>query len=353
MALIRPLEREDLEQVTRMVATGLPGWSRDTTVLTRNLIDHPWTERPPRALVAVGGNGAVIGSLGAQTRRICFDGRKLKAVCVSHLVVDPAHRGGAAGALLVRALLAGEQDFTFTDSGTPEVVRIWRMFGAHLDHTRCSDWTLVLRPGRWLGTIAASAWSRRRVTLDLLPGAAVPVHAAGRQLFSRAFPAPESEIFGEDVSVARLSAALPSLQDGIRLRVDYDGESLEWVFDYLAQLTGSEAVVRRLVHRGARPIGWYAYLHRPKLSRVLAIGASAREAAAVLGELVEDARHRGTAALTGRFEPHLHEALRERYPALGLAQRPLVHARDPELLATLGSSAALLTEMDLIDTESW
>jgi hypothetical protein len=57
--------------------------------------------------------------------------------------------------------------------------------------------------------------------------------------------------------------------------------------------------------------------------------------------------------LAGRFEPHLDEPLRRRFAALGLAQRPLAHARDPELRATLSSRTSLITEMDLIDSEWW
>jgi hypothetical protein len=86
---------------------------------------------------------------------------------------------------------------------------------------------------------------------------------------------------------------------------------------------------------------------------VLCIAAAATDADAVVGELVSDARRRGTAVISGRLEPHLDDAVRRRPAVLSLAQQPIVHARDPEVLAALGSSVSLLTELDLVDCEWW
>ena len=86
---------------------------------------------------------------------------------------------------------------------------------------------------------------------------------------------------------------------------------------------------------------------------MLCIAAEARNADAVVGELVADARRRGTAVISGRLEPHLDDAIRRRPAALSLAQQPIVHARDPKVLAALGPSASLLTEFDLVDCEWW
>ncbi len=73
----------------------------------------------------------------------------------------------------------------------------------------------------------------------------------------------------------------------------------------------------------------------------------------MFADFAAHAREHGALALAGRMEPNLDEPLRRRMAAISLAQRPLIHARDPELRAALGSSAALLTEMDLIDSEWW
>jgi hypothetical protein len=352
-ASIRPLERDDLEAVARLVRANLPGWGRDRDVLERNLVDHPWAPDPLRALVAVDARGEVIGSIGAQRRRMLFDGREIEGVCVSHLAVAADSRGGAAGALLVRRLLAGDQDLTFTDSGTPETVRIWRTFGAHLDHSRSCDWMIVLRPVRWLRDVSRHALFRRALGRRTVPVSAFPLQAAGRSLVSRAFPPLPPEVTTEEATPALVAEHLPELTAGVRLRVAYDEAYLDYAFSYMDWLARGDRIVRRLVRRAGRPVGWFVYVARPGVSRVACLAACAREEEAVTAALIEDARERGTAVLTGRFEPHLDEPMRRRLAVLGFAQRPCVHAKDAELRATLASSASLLTEFDLIDTEWW
>ena len=361
MAVIRPLERDDLPRVADLVRSNLVGWQRDANVLARNLVDHPWASDPLRSLVAVDDAGALIGSVGAQSRRLRFGDRKLEAICVSHLVVATDRRAGAAGALLVRELLSGDQDLTWTDSGTDGVVRIWRMLGGDLDHTRTCDWMIVLRPGRWLRGLSGGAVRRAfgRATstggwagphLAPVRGIPVPSRKGGRD---ERDSASGGEAIAEEVSVAELAEALPELDKEIRLRVDYDADYLEYVFSYLEMLGLKDEIVRKLVRRNGRAIGWYAYLARPVASRVIHVGASAREVEQVTSTLIEDARRRGIEVLSGRLEPHLDAAVRGRAALLSLNQQPLVHSRDPEILAAVSSSSSLLTEMDLIDSEWW
>lgn len=352
MTAIRALEQQDLPAVASLVRAHLRGWRRDQHVLATNLIEHPWASEPLRTLVAVSDDGQIIGSIGAQERRLLFDGSELRGVCVSHLVVDPAHRAGASGALLVRRLLSGDQDLTWTDSGTEGVVRIWRAFGAHVDHSRTCDWMLVLRPARWLSRIAVRA---ARGADDLgrrsIPVGALPAQALGRRLVSRAFPELPPDVSGEQAEPAAIAESLPAITRGVRLRLVYDQPYLDYLFAYLDSLTGP--VVRRLVRRAGAPIGWYAYLARPAIGRVICVAANVREIDAVVADLVGDAHQRGVAVLAGRLEPHLDEPLRRRLAVVGFAQRPLIHARDPAILAALASSASLLTEIDLIDSEWW
>lgn len=252
--------------------------------------------------------------------------------------------------MLVRELLSGDQDLTWSDSGTPEVVRIWRVLGGDIDHTRTCDWMLVLRPGRWLRALSAATVSRRRwLGPDVVPVRGLPLPARSRD----AAEPPTGELASEEVAIADLAAELPGMSRKVRLRVDHDETSLEYLFSYLASLGLGDEIVRRLVRRGGRAIGWFAYLARPTVARVIHLGAGANEAEAVTSALVEHARGRGVAALSGRLEPHLDEPMRRRGALLALCGQPLVHSRDPALLAAVCSSASLLTEIDLIDSEWW
>lgn len=350
MATIRPLEREDLPAVGALVRDNL-GWRRDTAILERTLVDHPWAPETLPGLVAVDDSGEIIGSIGAQARHLVFDGAELRGISVSHLVVALQRRGGAAGALLVRELLSGGQDLTWTDSGTEDVVRIWRTFGAHVDHARTCNWMLVLRPAGWLARIASLRIRSNGVLRHAMPVAALPLQAAGRHLLPRAFPRPAADVIGEDASPSQIVELLPRLTKSFRLRVDYDTGYLSWLFHYVSSL--GAPVRHRLVRRAGTPIGWYAFIRQPGVSRVIHLAARARDVDAVFDELYKLALAEGSALLAGRLEPHLQEPLRRRFAAVGLATRPLVYTRDPELRATVASSSSLITEMDLIDSEWW
>ena len=111
--------------------------------------------------------------------------------------------------------------------------------------------------------------------------------------------------------------------------------------------------MRHLVRWQGEPIGWYVYIPRPSMSRVVHLAGDRRRIGDVFSHLAADARERGCSMLSGRLEPHLDEPLRERLGIVALTQRPLVHALDPALLATLASDDSLLTELDLVDSEWW
>jgi hypothetical protein len=352
MASIRPLERADLPAVATMLRAHLPGWSRGEGFLARTLIDHPWTDGDPLALVSLTDDDEVVGFFGAQARRLRLDSRELRGVCCAQLVVVPDRRG-VAGARLLSHVLSGPQDLTFVDSATEPVVRMWRAFGGHLDQARACDWMLVLRPARWLGNVLAAPVRRQSLGRRRAPVGAVPFQAAGRRLAKRAFPAEAgADITGEITTAEAITEQLPHLTSQVRLRVEYDANALQHQFGLVESVAGP--LVRRLVRHRERPIGWYAYLPRRRAaSRVLNLTALEVHADAVLGELVRHARTQGCTVLTGRLEPHLAGALSRRFAVLGFGIRPLVHTHDHELDAVLATSSSLLTELDCVDSQWW
>lgn len=344
MTEIRPFERADLGAVIALLERHLPGWTHGKGFLARTLVDSAWADPELPSLVAMNGQGDILGFIGAQVRRLQFDDRELRGVCCGHLTVAADRGAGHAGALLLRRLLSGTQDLTWTDSPTEGVVRMWRAFGGHLDHPRSCDWMLVLRPLRWTGGVLATM-ARRSPMREAMPVAAVPVQASGGRLVARAFPPCPPGVGGEEAAPAAIVEELPTLTRGLRLRVDYDLPYLEQLLSEVDAVMGS--LVHRIVRRDGRPIGWYCYLCRPGgASRVLHLCAPEAELEAVVSELTEHARARGSAALTGRLEPHLEAPLRRRLAAIGFARQPLIHVRDPEIHALLATGSSLLTRLD-------
>lgn len=344
MTSIRPFEHADIGPVTELLKARLPWWTHGESFLAETLIDSRWADPELPSLVAADADGEVVGFIGAQVRRLRFDDRVLRGVCCAHLAVSGDGRAGPAGALLLRRLLSGRQDLTWTDSPTEAVVRMWRAFGGHLDHPRSCDWMLVLRPLRWLGAVVA-AGARRAPIREALPVAALPLHVAGRRFLPHEPPDPEPGIFGRDASAAEIVEHLPGLTSGLRLNVAYDEPYLDQLLGRVDAEMGG--LVRRLVRRDSEPIGWYAYLARPGgASRVLHLCALERHVEAVLGEACDHARAHGSAALAGRLEPHLEAPLRRRLAVIGFARQPVIHVRDPEVHAVLATASSLLTHLD-------
>ncbi len=328
-----------------------PRWSYGRSFLAATLLDHPWADSDLPSYVAVDGRDEVIGFIGAQARQLRLGDHRLRGVCCSHLVVVADRRAGIAGALLLRKILSGPQDVTWTDSATDTVMRLWASLGGEVDYSRSYSWMLVLRPFRWLHAIVGAgvrpqARGRLRGIADqLVPVGGLPVQAAGPRLMPSAFPAPASATDSEEATAALIVANLPNIAGDARIRIDHDQAYL----DHLLALLGASAgpLVSRMVRRGGEPIGWYAYLRRPGgVSRVLHLSALAPETDAVVGDLVEHARADGTAALTGRAEPHLCEPLRSRLAVLGCGGRTLIHTRNPEIRSLWTTGSTLLTHLD-------
>lgn len=343
MASIRPLRGNDLPAVAALVGDNLPDWSRGEDFLKRTLIDSPWADDELPSLVAEH-EGRVVGFVGSQPRRVRLDDRILRGVCVSHLVVAPGQRAGATGALLLGRLLKAGQDLTWSDSANEAVVRIWRTFGGQVDHARICDWMLVLRPGAWFAGVTGEAIRKRAVGRRRVPVGAIPVHALPRirkQVRALGNSELESEEAGPEAIVAEQAAATR----GLRLLVDHDAEYLAHTFAVIEADTAP--VSCRIVRRGTVAVGWYAYTTLPgRVRRVLHVAAAKRQGSEVLDQVVTDARADRVTVLTGRLEPILEDALHGRLAILGLARKPVVHTRNPEVQALASTSAALLTQLD-------
>lgn len=348
---IRPFTRADLPAVTALMEERFTAWTHGESFLAQTLLDYPWADPELPSYVAVDEQEEVVGFVGVQVRRLRLDDRPLRGVCSSHLVAATDRPAGLAGAILLREVLSGPQDFTWTDSATDTVLHLWQSMGGVVDYPRCCDWMLVLRPVRWTGAIAKMGVQRRAggrmraVASGLMPVGAFPVQAAGPRLVRRGSPHPAPNVDSETATPASIVAQLPITTRDARLWVDHDEPYLDQLLGLIESSTAP--VVRRIVRRRGEPIGWYAYLRQPGgVGRVLHVAAPPTHLDAVFGELVEYARANGTSMLAGRADPHLHEPLRRRLAVLGFAGRMLIHTRDPEIRSALATSSSLLTHLD-------
>jgi predicted N-acetyltransferase YhbS len=348
MSAIRPMRDEDLPAVAQLVAGGFPGFAAQSrpsqlAFLAATLRDQPWADSELPSLVAADDQDRVIGFVGCHARRLRLGDRAVRAACCSHLIVDPAHPPGALGARLLARFMAGPQELSYSDTANTIVARIWGLSGGHVDQLRRVTWMRVLRPRAWALRTAAATLAGPRAAERLLPVPALPRHLAPPELASEGVV---TEPLTPQVLVDHLDAL-----GRVGLRLDYDLAFVEWLFGMLDGRHRKGKVLRRLVRRRDRAIGWFVVALSPSgRADVLQVASAARDAQDVLGAAMGEARAAGALVLAGRVEPHLADAVRRAGAVMSFGPRPIAHAHDSTLLAELASERSLLT---LLDGEWW
>jgi hypothetical protein len=348
---VRPLLRDDLDEVANVYEVVARSGAdiapaHVAAYFARTFLDHPWADPELPSLVYVDRRGTISGFIGAHARRFRLDGSRLRTVCAGQLVTHPRVRIEGAGAFLMRELLAGKQDATFTDTANAASRRMWLALGGRSAELQSLTWLRFFRPWRFAGERALG-----RLGLARAAGVAAPVWSALDALTIRTrLLGPTATAGGAstvELSPPAIRAPLETLTDAYRLVPDYDDDFLDWVFRELAALPQQGRLVGAVVRRREQVVGWYAYyLRRGRISEVLQVAALAATIGDVLDALFRSAEAEGAAVLRGRVEPGMLDALAGRRCLLRYDGATLVHSRDPELARTFASADAFVTRLD-------
>jgi hypothetical protein len=352
LADIRPLERADVPAVAALFELAMdpgagpprPGLGE---IFERTLFDNPWADPELPSLVAIDEHGRIVGFVAAEVRRMRFGEGSARAVWGQHLVVEPAARHLAVGAVLLNRMLKGPQDATLTDTASDVVRQMWGKLGGETLYLQGIHWVRVFRPWRVAARLAgARAQPRLRAALQPLAAAldGATAAAAGRVLE----PAAPSDDTALPLTPRALLDALPAVTRRVTLYPDYDEGFLEWLFEELVSDERRGRLVANLVSTGSgRPLGWYVYyLRQGWRSEVMQVAADERYAGRVLDHLLGHAYAHGSAAVRGRLEPGLVEAVVRRRCLLWHRGGALVHSRHPELLCAMRSNQALVSRLE-------
>ena len=298
------------------------------------------------SLVGVATDGTIIGFIGASVVPMLLDGRLVRAVATGPLITAQDTR--AVSVFLVKALLAGPQEFTFSDRHTVEAHRLLVRVGARPMRPRGVWWRVALRP------LSYRLQSVRRTVLKSTIASALAVPAALVDRFMR--PTRLMSLSGRSARTQPLSAdvvvgALPELTRANRLRPVYDAAFWDWRMQELgaAEVLGRPHALA--VFDGDTLLGWFVYMvARRGASRVLQVCSRPGYEDVVLRELVCDANRHGVAALYGRLEPEFDLALRGLRPSLLYDSCLLVHSRNPAVFEAFATESAMVTPLD---GEAW
>jgi hypothetical protein len=351
MDSIRPVEIEDLPAIASLIELAFRSGSAEparglTDYLHRILVDHPWVDRDIPSLVSVDEHGRIVGCLCSHVRRFLLDGRAIRVAVSGQLVVSPEARGRATGAFLMKRYFEGPQDVTFTDTASKLVKRLWEGMGGDEHHLGRIGWVRTFAPT----SFAAAHLLRDR---PLLARVARPVSlvidglatlVAGRNLATH-----PPGLRSEPLTPAALVEAFPRLAGRARIRPDYDQLFLEWLFRTLGAAPSRGLPTGFLLRdRAGDLVGSYLYFLKPGgISQVVLVIANDGTAPHVLDHLFHHARTHGSAALQGRVESSLLEALSERHCVFHPAgYRVLVHARERTFIDALRSGDAIFTRLD-------
>jgi hypothetical protein len=349
MSQIRPVEREDLPQVTELYeravreGRGMPPPGLEP-YFERTLLDYPWADPDVPSLVFDAGDKRIVGFIGSHVRRLVLAGRQIRMGCAGQLFTDPRERRFAIGARLLRSYLGGPQDLTITDGANTVVHEMWVRLGGYALYPGSLVWTRLFRPGRAVGDRWLELKGKGR-----LCRVAQPAWAALDAPASRIARPPDRPV-GVDAEELTPRALIDYERDVVgnaQLRVAYDQPFLEWLFREMAAVRTRGTLVRRLLRREDRVLGWYvAYLKPRGLSQVIEVRAARGELGTVLDCLFADAWHGGAGALEGRLEPALYEPLSSRRCVVRHGTRALFHSSDPEVLAAISLGNSALTRLD-------
>jgi hypothetical protein len=356
---IRPLERPDLPSVSALVrgtlGLGPPGAEPALAAfLRRTLIEQPWSDPEIPSLVALDADGQVVGFVAAEVRRVRVGGRPLRFAWAAHTAVAPASRSHAAGFLLMRSLLEGPQDATLGDGASPLMEQMWLRLGGRRLEQKGIHWVRVFRPASVAAHLVPVRRARLRAGMRAAAGRLDDLTSPFvRRVLAPALTPPREEALTppreEALTPAAMLDAWPRVARGLVVHADYDEGFIDWLFHELRGVRARGELVTRLVKDArARPLGWYVYFLRPGWrSEVLQVAATSERAlGVVLDHLLAHAYAHGSAAVRGRLEPGMLDAVARRRCVLWHRGAAVAHARDPHVLATIESPHALLTRLD-------
>ena len=341
---VRAATKTDMAAVSRLFQRTFANKEEPAPAALSAYLGHLFLDSPDRdpdivSKVHVRADGTVNGFIGALALPLSFEGRPLRGAVCGSLMVDERDGDPFAGARLMRSFLNGPQDISLSETANAVSEGMWRKLRGTVLPAYSLEWVRVLRPSAFAIDVAA----RSVPAMRLLRPAVIPIDGVVRRLAPGLLRAPVNAAAEDHETgqaeltdlILRIIAKTPMhpawSQSGLRrMLADASRKSRYGSF-----------VARAVTARGGAPIGAFLYhADRGRIAHVLQVVALPGQTGTVLDRLFLHAEQFGAAALRGRSQPALLEALLTRNCFHVHRASSLVHARDPALLEPFLSGRA-------------
>lgn len=290
--------------------------------------------------VHVRADDTVSGFLGVLPVEMHFDGRRLLAANCGTFACDDRDSDPFAGARLLRDVLSGPQDLSFTETSNDVSTDMWRTMRAGVLAPYSLEWLRILRPAAFALEAAAAKVSAARLLSPVAKlGDAILRQRGGKQSWSHytPFAGKADALEAKPADNAAFAALCVDLVARFPLRPAWDRPTLEGMLKHAERKALHGERIQHIVRtRSGKPVGLYLYYGNPGgIGRVVQIMAAPGHEAIVIDCLVRNAYDRGLVAVRGRTQPELLQAMIGKKCAFLHTSSTVVHARDPAILAAL------------------
>lgn len=305
--------------------------------------------------VHVAQDGRLTGFIGVLPQAMELEGERLRAAICTTWMVDDHEADPFAGARLLKAVLSGPQDLTFSETSNDLSTAMWRRMGAHVLASYSLEYLRVIRPAGFAARMAANRFRLLGAFAPLARLADQVVGAGANRLsFARYRPsAGKADALVEtEPDEGELVTAIQELVVHHPLHPRWSDEQLSRMLVHARLKVKHGARVQRILRtRGGRLAGLFIYFgDRGGIGRVMQVMAAPGMAGLVVERLLADAHARGLVAIRGRTQPALLDAMLDRKFAFLHASSTVFHTSRPELADAATQGRAFLNGLS---GESW
>lgn len=352
MSSVRSFEAGDVEAVADLFQRLLRKDARPAnddlkTYLRTLFIDFPAGEPDLRSRVHVRADGSVSGFLGVLPVAMEFEGRRLKAANCGTFACDDRDGDPFAGARLLRDVLSGPQDLSFTETSNDVSTDMWRSMRATVLAPYSLEWLRVMKPAAFVLEGAAQRLPPLKLLRPVARAAdAIVCRRGEKQSWSHYTPLAGKADALVDTAVddAEFADLCRQFVRHFPLRPAWDAPLLETMLGHAAKKAlHGERIQHAVRTRSGKAIGLYLYYGDPGgIGRTVQVVAEPGQEAVVIDRLMRNAHARGLVALRGRTQPALLQAMIGKKCAFLHASSTVVHAREPAILAALTNGQPFL-----------